>query len=156
MIRSSAIPSGGFDVRVPLVSDWKFWIDCLRPGGEYGQVDEILARYRRHDSNLTTVSQQSVSLHERTFADVLTTISLIEAGSPELLRDCRAGRARLFRSEGIWHLRLGEMQSARRYFYQALVSSFGLSPKLWGWYGLTLAPLPVVRRMLGQVHEIGS
>ena len=55
MVRSKCIPDYGFDERVPLVSDWKMWIDCLGEQGEYGFVEGVYARYRKHEKNITSI-----------------------------------------------------------------------------------------------------
>ena len=44
MLRASAVPSQGFDDRLRIVLDWKFWIDCLSGGGDFGYVPGIYAR----------------------------------------------------------------------------------------------------------------
>lgn len=54
MVRASEIPLYGFDERVPFVSDWKLWVDCLGKEGLYGCVDGIFATYRLHNNNITT------------------------------------------------------------------------------------------------------
>lgn len=47
MIRPEAIPPGGFDARLPWVSDWQLYIEvALR--GTVIKVDEVLGRYRKH------------------------------------------------------------------------------------------------------------
>ena len=53
MIRRSVMPKYGFDERLPLSSDWKFYVDCLKNGGEFGFVPEYLGLYRKHDLNIT-------------------------------------------------------------------------------------------------------
>lgn len=53
MVRSACLPVYGFDERFPLVSDWKLWIDCLKENGEYGYIEGVYAKYRRHEENVT-------------------------------------------------------------------------------------------------------
>lgn len=47
------LPSPAYDERVPIVSDWKLYIDVLDDDLEYGYVDEILGLYRKHSNNVT-------------------------------------------------------------------------------------------------------
>lgn len=53
MIRADKRPIAGFDERIPIASDWLYWAETLLNGGEIHYIDEILGRYRRHDSNIT-------------------------------------------------------------------------------------------------------
>lgn len=53
MVRRSRIPSYGFHVALPVVSDWKLWIDVIGTDGIYGYIPGIHARYRRHRDNVT-------------------------------------------------------------------------------------------------------
>ena len=53
MVRGSATPPDGFDERLPIASDWKFWMDSLTSGGEVYYIDRVLGRYRRHGKNIT-------------------------------------------------------------------------------------------------------
>jgi len=55
MVRSSKIPAGGYDERYPVASDWFFYIQTLLDGGEIHYINKILARYRRHERNITQV-----------------------------------------------------------------------------------------------------
>ncbi len=71
MIRRNAIPSYGFDERIPIQSDWKFYIDSLKNGGTFGYVNEFLGKYRRHDSNITNSKSPMI-------ADSITSIKLFE------------------------------------------------------------------------------
>lgn len=50
LIRRSSVPINYFDNRLTLVSDWLFWIDVLTKGPPV-YIDEVLARYRRHENN---------------------------------------------------------------------------------------------------------
>ncbi|MBU0620436.1 MAG: glycosyltransferase [Gammaproteobacteria bacterium] len=54
MVRRSHIPSYGFHPALPVVSDWKLWLDVVGSDGLYGYIPGIHARYRRHRDNVTT------------------------------------------------------------------------------------------------------
>lgn len=53
MVRRSRIPAYGFHSWLPVVSDWKLWIDVISEDGLYGYVPGVLAQYRRHSGNIT-------------------------------------------------------------------------------------------------------
>lgn len=53
MIRSSRIPEYGFNPQLPVISDWKMWIDIVSIDGVYGYIEGVYAQYRRHDGNVT-------------------------------------------------------------------------------------------------------
>jgi glycosyltransferase involved in cell wall biosynthesis len=116
MVQSSSIPAYGYDERLPIVSDWKFFIDCLASGGHFGCVDGVYGRYRRHDRN-TTSDQE---LFQARTADQFSTLALVEAFYPHLVSDCRFARARLFLwVAGGWLLR-NDPRKARIYLINAL------------------------------------
>lgn len=53
MVRRSRIPPYGFHPSLPVVSDWKLWLDVIGTDGVYGYVPGVWAQYRRHDANVT-------------------------------------------------------------------------------------------------------
>jgi len=137
MIRATAIPKHGFDDRLRIVLDWKFWIDCLAPGGHFGYVDGVLARYRRHATNIT-------KLHFPTRQDdEFVTLALVESRYPHLVASCRYSRARVLLSSGVGCLRRGEWARARLYLLNALRQS-GRPP----WKAVVALLLPLLPERL--------
>lgn len=62
MVRRSNIPPHGFDERLPVASDWGFWIETLLNGnGEIFYINKVLGRYRRHDENITKLGPMTVT-----------------------------------------------------------------------------------------------
>lgn len=61
MIKRNRIPTYGFHFALPLVSDWKLWIDVVGLNGEYGYVEGILAKYRRHSESVTARSSWKIN-----------------------------------------------------------------------------------------------
>lgn len=53
MVRKSRVPSYGFHPSLPVVSDWKMWIDVIGTSGRYGYIPGVWAQYRRHKGNVT-------------------------------------------------------------------------------------------------------
>lgn len=58
MVRRSKTPKTGFDESIPVASDWLFWVESLANGGTIEYIDEVLSRYRRHDNNVTRITNQ--------------------------------------------------------------------------------------------------
>ena len=90
MVRTSSTPEYGFDIRLPMVSDWKFQIDCLSGGGEYGFIDGVYARYRRHGKN------SRLKASKQYYADCLMTTYLVEKEYTKYALACRKARARIY------------------------------------------------------------
>lgn len=53
VVKSSCLGKPAFDERVPIVSDWKLYIDILEDEYEYGFINKTLGLYRKHSSNVT-------------------------------------------------------------------------------------------------------
>jgi len=70
MVRRSRIPAYGFHSSLPVVSDWKLWIDVIGTDGTYGYIPGIWAQYRRHRDNVTA------KLNWKVTRDVLLTAVL--------------------------------------------------------------------------------
>jgi len=70
MFLKKAIPAHGFESSIPNVSDWLFWIETIR-NGKVIYIDEVLAKYRRHNNN---VSKDLFMI----FTEHLLTLNLLE------------------------------------------------------------------------------
>lgn len=114
MVRRSAAPAHGFDARIPIVSDWIYWIECLASGGGFGYVDGVLARYRRHDRNISKSGLQTLQ------DDQFATLAVVESRYPQLVPAVRFGRGRLYRMAGMAYLRKGDVATARRYWWHSM------------------------------------
>lgn len=55
MIRRERAPAHGFDPRVPIASDYLFWVETLASGGTIDYLDTLLGKYRRHKKNVTSL-----------------------------------------------------------------------------------------------------
>ena len=58
MIRRSASPANGFDERIPVASDWLYWVEHLSRGGKIGYINEVLGRYRKHEKNVSNPNSE--------------------------------------------------------------------------------------------------
>ena len=138
MVRSSAVGDLRFDPRIRISNDWLFDIELFQRGSIVG-LDDVLARYRRHQSNAT--SQVSDVLE-----DALVVLAIADARYPELRRLIRARRAAAIFGEASRRWRGGDRGAALR-FMAAAAGSGGL----WRSIGvaLSLVKIEVGRRRLG-------
>jgi glycosyltransferase involved in cell wall biosynthesis len=54
-VRREKTPLSGFNVSLPVASDWLYWVETLVSGGTIEYIDEVLGRYRRHSKNVSQV-----------------------------------------------------------------------------------------------------
>jgi glycosyltransferase involved in cell wall biosynthesis len=71
-----------FDSRVPIASDWLYWIRCLESGGKIGYLPHILGRYRRHSKNITGSRK---SLQNSSLQDHFITCAILKSEFPEFI-----------------------------------------------------------------------
>ncbi|WLG28610.1 glycosyltransferase [Pseudomonas lurida] len=76
MVRSTAIPPGGYDESLKTVSDWLFFLEISLQGNVI-KVPDTLARYRKHAGG---ASQETYSLLEES----LEALNVLVAKHPEL------------------------------------------------------------------------
>lgn len=69
MLRKENIPEYGFDERLPIVSDWKLWIDSLKNDSVYGYLNQVYGVYRKHGNNIT--NNRALVMTDRELAVVL-------------------------------------------------------------------------------------
>src|SRR3954451_15865784 len=111
MVRSSAVGDLRFDPRVRVSNDWLFDIGLFRHGRIVG-LDDVLARYRRHQRNAT--SQNADALE-----DALVVLALADARYPELHRLTRLCPVAAMFGEASLRLRSGQRHAALRYIVAA-------------------------------------
>lgn len=92
MVRHSDCPAHGFDERVPVASDWLFWIEVLLNGGQIRYIDEVLGKYRRHTNNVTESSQLL-----KNFKDHLKSLDYILKREPLLRKEVFFRRKAIFK-----------------------------------------------------------
>jgi glycosyltransferase involved in cell wall biosynthesis len=145
MVRASALPKTLFDERLTVVSDWKLWIDILASGGEFGFVEGVYGRYRRHASNTSKIARSAL------LNDLLMTLGMVEASYPHLISDCRAFRARQFLSHALHLLRTDDVKAARFYMSNALREG------MWrAWFSPALVLLLLFPSAITPIWEIGK
>lgn len=96
MVRRSSSPKNGFDIRIPVASDWLYYAECLWDGSKIGYVDELLGRYRRHDNNVTSALIKKPSLSE--IQEHLFSCEVILSRAPWLINEINIRKAYLLLS----------------------------------------------------------
>lgn len=94
MVRRSAIPAGGFDERIPVVSDWLFYIEAAL-AGKVAKLDGVYGRYRKHRRG--TTQRVHELLHETLYS--LDLVVEKHPERPDLVSICRKGKARYLAGE---------------------------------------------------------
>lgn len=114
MVRANRIPAHGYRTELPMVSDNMMWIEVLREDGEFGCVRGTLARYRRHNDNVTRDPFRYLGDVERHF-------EILEREFPMYHRAIAYAKLRrLHYDVGTVLLRMKRSQDARREFLQVL------------------------------------
>lgn len=116
MARSSAVPRHGYDPRLAMVSDWLFWVETAH-NGSIGYIEEVLARYRVHQDNVS--KRLGAMLSEQLLA-----LGIVESKYPELTVYTPRMRTDLLFGCGIEHLKAGNVEQAGRFFRYAVGTRF--------------------------------
>lgn len=119
MVRRAHLPLGGFNEEFPVASDWQMWIATLLPGGEIGFIDNVLARYRRHSTNTTSIASP---LNRQAVLDALNTSNWVMVNHPEYMLDALASYA--------IHVRLLRRLGEKSNYVRALIASLRIAPTL--------------------------
>ena len=114
MIRSRCRPGHGFNEQLAFAHDWLFDIEVFRRG-RCVAIDDVLTRYRRHGSNLSSMAQASgVS-----FEEGLMTMAIVTARYPELEGKARMVRTAILLGEARRRAAARELSVAARYGWAA-------------------------------------
>jgi glycosyltransferase involved in cell wall biosynthesis len=138
MVRSSAIGDLRFDPRIRVSNDWLFDIGLFRHGRIAG-LDDVLARYRRHERNVTSQTTDALE-------DALVVLALADARYPELHRLIRRRRIASIFGEASRRIQSGDRRAALRYIAAAAGSGGAFRSLL---VGLRLVRVGLGRRRLG-------
>jgi glycosyltransferase involved in cell wall biosynthesis len=137
MVRSAAVGSLRFDSRIRVSNDWLFDIQLFRHG-RIAAIDDVLARYRRHERNATSQSADALE-------DALVVLALAEARYPELHSLIRRRRAAAIFVEASSRLRLRDRRKALRYVVAGAAAAGPIGSLA---VGLSLVRLQLGRRRL--------
>jgi glycosyltransferase involved in cell wall biosynthesis len=138
MVRSSAVGDLRFDQRIRVSNDWLFDIELFRRGPIVG-LDDVLARYRRHQRNATSQSSDALE-------DALVVLAVAEARYPDLYRLIRLRRVAVIFGEASRRWRAGNRRAALRYV-AAAAGSGGVLRSIG--VGVRLVKVELGRRRLG-------
>lgn len=119
MVRRESLPPGGYNEAFPVASDWLLWISTTINGGRIGYVNQVLARYRRHDTNTTSTMS---SLNRQAILDALNTTNWVAVNHPEYVFDALRGYA--------IHLRLLRRLDGKKNYLRALFASIKVWPTI--------------------------
>jgi len=116
MVRAASIPEHGFEPSIPTVTDYIMFIEVLASGGDFGYVDGIYARYRRHANNITNKRLQIL-------ADVEKTLQIVKIRYPYLEKYCNIAMSKHVNFErAIITLRSGNYRLGRQQLFEVLLN----------------------------------
>jgi hypothetical protein len=121
MIRSSSAPKEGFDLRVPIASDWLYYVRTTQAGGSVHYLPFILGKYRRHFSNVTKkyIGQR---IEGSSLQDHFISAGILLSEFPEFEQDIRTRTSDLlYASRGF-----NESGKSKAYVFSALKMKFNL------------------------------
>ena len=113
VVRASVLPPGGYDERVPIASDFKFFVHCVARGGEVGDIPGVFARYRQWAGNAS-------AYRPKMWSDLFNTLDLIAAEYPSVADACRSYRALSLYQHGRELLYRGDAAGGRACLMRAL------------------------------------
>ena len=144
MARRSALPARGGDMRIPAASDWLMWVEMLvESGGQFGYLDETLARYRRSGGNITRVWDWK-------FEEQNLTLAIIEARWPQFTTLVRRRRSELYFVQAVRRFRLKQWKAAWNLAWGAAFVSFP-NP---AWLRLAVRELLFLLRRRGKADDL--
>ncbi len=127
MTRRSCHPPKGFDHKIPIASDWLFWIQTCY-NGEIRYLDRVLSRYRKHEHNVTNQP------HNHT--EEFITLAIVLEDRPDLLPHIRTRMALLFLYMGVKQFKKGNHVLARNFLGYSLFNR--LKWITLGFFGLSM------------------
>jgi glycosyltransferase involved in cell wall biosynthesis len=125
MVRRSACPPGGFDERLPVVSDWLFYIEAAA-AGKVAKAEGIYGRYRKHARGTT---QRVVELLDETLYSLDLVVEK-HPEQPELAEICRKGKARYIAGEAFRQIGINATLSHRLSQQAVALDPFNLRYRL--------------------------
>lgn len=83
MVRANKTPDNGYNLLLPVASDWYYWVETLANDGSINYINVVLGRYRRHSGNVTNKS----SSIGQNVVDHLNTCNFIIAKHPQYFKE---------------------------------------------------------------------
>ena len=149
VLRREAMPAGGFDERLPMVSDLKLYIDTVGRDGVHGVIPGVWSRYRRHAGNVSHARRKQM------FDELSDTYRLVAAEQPWFARDCELGLACAHYTYGCSDIADGHLRQGRRKLMGAIRSPSALKnhPKALAWLAFSFLPNDARSSMLSRRAE---
>ena len=144
MARRAQLPAQGGDSRIPFASDWLLWVETLAvSGGQFGYLDEVLARYRRSPGNVTRNWDWK-------FEEQNLTLAIIEARWPQFTTLVRKRRAEFYFVQAVRRFQLREWKAAWHLGWGAVFAAFPSAP----WMRLVFRELFFLLRRRGKTDDL--
>ncbi len=122
MFRRDDLPQLKFYENIPVGLDWIILFQILMNGnGIYSYLDEVLARYRRHATNLTLDWQGKVDSQ-------LHTLNIIQEQTHRFAPEIRMRRAEIFLLQSLLHAQRKNLSMASKSLFKSLKYAF---PRWW-------------------------
>lgn len=115
MVRREQAPSHGFDTRIPVASDWLFWVETLLGGGEIHYINQIFGRYRIHENSSSSIASRKII---NNLIDHLNSCMIILANHPRYVDDVFFQQSRIFEI-------LGTVDHTNRQLYRSISAKVG-------------------------------
>jgi len=145
MHRASAIPIGGYESRLPMVSDWLFMLE-LAMHGKIEKLNGIYARYRKHGFG---ASERTLELLEESLANIDIFMEKYPA-RVDLIPYCSRAKARYIAGEGFRQIRKNR-ELAKILFRR----SIALDKKKFSYKILyALSTLPIISNFIGEILNL--
>jgi glycosyltransferase involved in cell wall biosynthesis len=151
VVRTDAIPAGGFDYRLPMVSDWLYYIE-IAAKGEVGFFNKTLACYRKHGHQASGRTYELLNESLRNLDLAKEKLPLLN-GIDAAIQD---GKSRYVLGEAYRQLVLGNKERSRALIYKALgykktTPAYGLLLTTYLYMGGALAKMSAVRRLMKRI-----
>lgn len=85
MVRASKSPPHGFELNIPIASDWLYFVECLSDGGTIDYIGKVLGKHRRHDNNVTKPDKFNPQMD--LLIDHITSCHIILLKYPHLVKE---------------------------------------------------------------------
>ena len=118
MARAVNLPSDLYDKRIPMASDWLFYVDVLSKGGTVEYIDSVLGRYRRSNKSITIKRPEGFALE----VDILNSINIMIVKYPQFTKEA------LYRYGQI----LFKMRNKNNNYFRYLIASLKVSLHIKG------------------------
>jgi glycosyltransferase involved in cell wall biosynthesis len=142
MHRASAVPVGGYDSRLPMVSDWLFMLE-LAMHGKIAKLNGIYARYRKHGHG---ASDKTLEL----LGESIANIDIFMEKYPvrvDLILYCKRAKARYIAGEGF--RQLGKKRDVAKNLFRRCIILDGENLSYRILYAISA--LPIISEFIGKI-----